>query len=87
MAQAVSPTKSRILLLADGNPQRWTDLLEATGVTPKALLDHLNELQRRRWIEKDKNNNYVTTEAGRKVLKEGGMELLAIEAAKEEAEA
>jgi DNA-binding HxlR family transcriptional regulator len=87
MAQAVSPTKSRILLLADGNPQRWTDLLEATGVTPKALLDHLNELQRRRWIEKDKVGNYVTTEAGRRVLKEGGMELLAVEAAKEEAEA
>ncbi len=87
MAQTVSATKSRILLLADGNPQRWTDLLEATGVTPKALLDHLNELQRRRWIEKRKDGNYVTTEAGRRILKEGGMELLAVEAAKEEAEA
>jgi DNA-binding HxlR family transcriptional regulator len=88
MPESVSLTKSRILVLSSESPQRWTDLLEATGITPKALLDHLNELQRRRWIEKDRDGSYVTTEAGRRVLKEaGGMELLAVEAAKEEAEA
>ncbi len=53
------------ILEAAKSPQRWTDLLKATGVTPKRLLELLNDLSDKELIAKDTEGRYVLTERGR----------------------
>ena len=47
------------------SPQRWTDLLRATDVTPKRLLELLNDLSDKGLVAKDSEGRYVLTERGR----------------------
>jgi predicted transcriptional regulator len=53
------------ILEAAKTPQRWTDLLRATDVTPKRLLELLNDLSDKGLIAKDSEGRYVLTEKGR----------------------
>jgi len=53
------------ILEAAKSPRRWTDLLRATGVTPKRLLELLNDLSDKGLIAKDSEGKYVLTEWGR----------------------
>ena len=53
------------ILEAAKSPQRWTDLLIATDVTPKRLLELLNDLSDKGLIAKDSDGRYVLTERGR----------------------
>lgn len=53
------------ILEAAKSPQRWTDLLRATDVTPKRLLELLNDLSDKGLIVKDGEGRYVLTERGR----------------------
>ncbi|MGP8056559.1 MAG: winged helix-turn-helix domain-containing protein [Nitrososphaerales archaeon] len=53
------------ILEAAKSPQRWTDLLRATDVTPKRLLELLNDLSDKGLIAKDSDGRYVLTERGR----------------------
>ena len=53
------------ILEAAKSPQRWTDLLRATDVTPKRLLELLNDLSDKGLITKDSDGKYVLTERGR----------------------
>ena len=53
------------ILEATKSPRRWTDLLRATDVTPKRLLELLNDLSDKGLIAKDSDGKYVLTERGR----------------------
>jgi predicted transcriptional regulator len=53
------------ILEAAKSPQRWTDLLRATDVTPKRLLELLNDLSDKGLVAKDGEGRYVLTERGR----------------------
>jgi predicted transcriptional regulator len=53
------------ILEATKSPQRWTDLLRATDVTPKRLLELLNDLSDKGLVAKDGEGRYVLTERGR----------------------
>ena len=53
------------ILEAAQSPQRWTDLLRATDVTPKRLLELLNDLSDKGLVAKDSEGRYVLTERGR----------------------
>ena len=53
------------ILDAAKSPQRWTDLLRATDVTPKRLLELLNDLSAKGLVAKDGEGMYVLTERGR----------------------
>ena len=53
------------ILEATKLPRRWTDLLRATDVTPKRLLELLNNLSDKGLIAKDSDGRYVLTERGR----------------------
>ncbi|MDV3278373.1 MAG: winged helix-turn-helix domain-containing protein [Nitrososphaerales archaeon] len=53
------------ILEAAKSPRRWTDLLRATDVTPKRLLELLNDLSDKGLIAKDSEGRYVLTERGR----------------------
>ena len=53
------------ILEAAKSPQRWTDLLRATDVTPKRLLELLNDLSDKGLVAKDSEGRYVLTERGR----------------------
>ncbi len=53
------------ILEATKFPRRWTDLLRATDVTPKRLLELLNDLSDKGLIAKDSDGKYVLTERGR----------------------
>ena len=53
------------ILDAAKSPQRWTDLLRATDVTPKRLLELLNDLSDKGLVAKDSEGRYVLTERGR----------------------
>jgi predicted transcriptional regulator len=53
------------ILEATESPQRWTDLLRATDVTPKRLLELLNDLSDKGLVVKDSEGRYVLTERGR----------------------
>lgn len=67
----LSATKLRILDRAQ-QPSRWTDLLDLTGITPKALLDHLNWLKGEGLVRKDETTGlYSVTKKGRSELSEG----------------
>ncbi|MGP8056406.1 MAG: winged helix-turn-helix domain-containing protein [Nitrososphaerales archaeon] len=64
MRTATSNARDKILEAAK-SPQRWTDLLKATEVTPKRLLELLNDLSDKGLIAKDSDGRYVLTERGR----------------------
>ncbi len=64
MRTAAGNARDKILEAAK-SPQRWTDLLRATDVTPKRLLDLLNDLSDKGLITKDSDGRYVLTERGR----------------------
>lgn len=53
------------ILEAAKSPQRWTDLLRATDVTPKRLLELLHDLSDKGMVAKDSEGRYVLTERGR----------------------